>query len=194
MMKNSYWMGGVLAVLAIAGIGFFMRMNSGEDGAQPEPPSPVPPVREASIAKADDTSGSDPSATEESGVKPPPAESSALKMTQAMQDELFAEGNGSPIRFALPAGGHAAGRVEMIRQENGRTVMVQGSLTAPRSGRFFFQLQSTSGSMVGTVVFDKGDVAYSVELGADGTPELRKKQADEVFSRNYTPADPPAAR
>ncbi len=146
------------------------------------------------MAKAADASGSDLLAAKETEPKSPPAEGSALKMTQAMQDELFAEGNGSPIRFALPAGGHAAGRVEMIRQENGRTVMVQGSLTAPRPGRFFFQRQSTPSSMVGTVVFDEGDVAYSVEPGADGTPELRKKHADEVFSRNYTPAPSPVVR
>ncbi len=194
MIKNSYWMGGALVVLALAGIGFFMRLNSGGNGVQPEPPPPAPPAREAPMAKADDTSGSDLLAAKETESKSPPAESSALKMTQAMKDELFAEGNGSPIHFALPAGGHAAGRVEMIRQENGRTVMVQGSLTAPRPGRFFFQRQSTPSSMVGTVVFDEGDVAYSVEPGADGTPELRKKHADEVFSRNYTPAPSPAAR
>ena len=158
---------------------------------------PPPPVREAPIAKTIDKPDvpvsvckeCGPSAVVEAGSKTSPAESPALKMTQAIKNELFAVGNGSPIRFALSGGGQAEGRVEMIRQEKGQTVMVQGSLTAPRPGRFFFQLQSMpggAGSMVGAVTFDEGDVAYSVEPGMDGIPELQKKHADDVFCRNYT--------
>lgn len=211
-MKSKLWIGGILAVLAIVVIGFFARLDSASDETQPqaarleqaaEAASVVPvdagdpmPLKEYSsdVAKFHADSGCTGCAQHAAHTDATEIERPALKMTEAIQQELVSLGKNSPISFALPGAVTASGIVELTRQENGQTVMVQGSLSAPQKGRFFFQMQSMpggAGSMVGVVVFDKGDVAYSVEPGADGWPELKEKHADNVFCRNFAEVPPP---
>ena len=77
--------------------------------------------------------------------------------------KLVAAGEGGgEITFPLPGGGVAKGKVELTRERNGVPVLVQGTLTAPRPGFFFFQIPPTigvAGEMVGVVRFNDGEVA-----------------------------------
>ncbi len=115
----------------------------------------------------------------------------SVKITAALRRSLFSKTQGQAITITLPGAAAASGIVKMTRQENGKTVAVQGILTKPQAGTFFFQLQNmpgVAGDMVGAVIFDDGETAYSVVPGANGQPELRETQADKVICQLYAPA------
>ena len=99
---------------------------------------------------------------------------------------------GADITFALPGGEIAKGKVEWSQQRDGVPVLVQGPLTAPRKGFFFFNVPpeaGVAGELVGFVRFDEGEVAYRVEPAANGKPQLVQRDIDEVMCRNLARHD-----
>lgn len=97
--------------------------------------------------------------------------------------------DGKSITLALPGGGTAKGGVSTLRRDSKGVRYVEGRLTAPEPGRFMFQRQTVpgkAGSVVGFVLFDKGDTAWQVRRsGKDGKPVLVKTTADAVICRAY---------
>lgn len=113
----------------------------------------------------------------------------AIAFTKEIREKLLNHSKGQLIQFMLPGGGLASGIVDGTTDENGRRLSIQGTLSAPQEGRFLFTEQTLpggAGDMFGAVYFNEGDVAYSVEPGADGTPELKEKHVDQVICQGYT--------
>ena len=102
---------------------------------------------------------------------------------------------GSGASFTLPDGRVAAGTVELVRRDAKGVLLVQGRLTRPASGFFFFQRQTepgVAGAMVGNVRFDKSDVAFRVDpTGAGGAPMLVEHRRDQVVCVNLIPPPDP---
>ena len=83
---------------------------------------------------------------------------------------------GDAIHFELLNGENAEGSIRFIQRQAGTVTYVTGSLTAPESGRFFFQKQTVSGNagdFVGVVELPESQRAFRIEpSGLNGSPEL----------------------
>ncbi|MBN8458866.1 MAG: cadherin domain-containing protein [Verrucomicrobia bacterium] len=93
------------------------------------------------------------------------------------------------VAFTLPDGGEAVGNIELMGRDPEGIVYVQGRLTDPAPGFFFFQRQNVeglAGPLVGHVRFDGKPNAWKVEP----TPDLKSsllvsRHIDEVVCVNY---------
>jgi autotransporter-associated beta strand protein len=116
-----------------------------------------------------------------------------LAVDASLVAKLVAAGEGGQeISFPLPGGGIAKGKVEWSKLRDGMPILVQGPLTAPRPGFFFFNIPpavGVAGELVGFVRFDEGEVAYRVEPGKDGKPELVQRDIDDIMCRNLARRD-----
>lgn len=115
-----------------------------------------------------------------------------LRVDVGMVAKLAAAAEAGEISFPLPGGGIAKGKVEWSQSRGGVPVLVQGPLTAPRPGFFFFSIPpeiGVAGELVGFVRFNEGEVAYRVEPGKDGKPELVQRDIDEIMCRNLARKD-----
>ena len=96
--------------------------------------------------------------------------------------------------FPLPDGRAAEGAIELVRHDAEGVLLVQGRLTQPEPGFFFFQRQTVpgvAGAMVGNVRFDKSGTAFRVDpLGIGGAPVLVQCRLDQVICLNLVPPDP----
>ena len=101
------------------------------------------------------------------------------------QDFLTTVMEGNAAKFTLPNGKEARGKATYVkRDEDGNVLQVQGVLTQPEAGDFFFQRQTIAGKageMVGSVQFDKNPVAWRLEPGANGGTELVEHQRAAIF-------------
>jgi hypothetical protein len=96
---------------------------------------------------------------------------------------------GNVIQFELTGGQPAAGRVENIQVQNGRVVYVDGAMTAPASGRFYFMDLAARGltsGLAGVITFSDLRPAYRLEQAKDGTMTLLELPVDQVLCVNYT--------
>ncbi|RYD67578.1 MAG: hypothetical protein EOP83_02545 [Verrucomicrobiaceae bacterium] len=107
------------------------------------------------------------------------------------------DANERSFRLTLPDGSEAIGEISLLQRDSkmrGGVSLVQGTLTAPRKGRYFFQRSSfegVAGELVGHVLFDGSPIGWKVEpLGAGGTPLLVEVHEDRILCVNY--AAPPA--
>jgi hypothetical protein len=93
------------------------------------------------------------------------------------------------FRMELPDGREARGRVLTLRSDVEGVAMIEGRLSAPAPGRFFFLRQTVpgvAGSLVGHILFDEGDSAWKVEpSGPGGSPRLVETARDGVICANY---------
>ena len=100
---------------------------------------------------------------------------------------------GQRVAFTLPDGRAAEGAVELVRHDAQGVLLVQGRLTLPEPGFYFFQRQTVpgvAGAMVGSVRFDKSRVAFRVEpAGAGGAPMLVERSIEQVLCYNLAPPD-----
>ncbi len=91
----------------------------------------------------------------------------------------------APIRFELVAGIFASGTVQQVETRSGEVIRISGHLTAPETGRFFFQKQplpGKAGDFVGLVEFPASLKAYRIEpTGPGGASELVERRLDEVI-------------
>jgi len=102
------------------------------------------------------------------------------------------------FRLILPDGNEAAGKISVLQRDSkigGGVSLVEGSLTGPRRGRFFFQrspFEGVAGELIGHILFDDSPFGWKVEpLGAGGSPLLVETHEDRILCVNY--AAPPAA-
>ena len=97
-----------------------------------------------------------------------------------------------PIRFELVGGEWAAGTIRYLQHQNGELIHVAGQLTAPESGRFFFQKQTrpgVAGDFVGVVEFSVSEKAFRIEpTGPNQSPELVEHALGNVVCLRLPPA------
>jgi hypothetical protein len=77
--------------------------------------------------------------------------------------------SGRSVTFTLPDGTLATGGVQLIDRDANGVLFVQGRLTAPHPGFYFFQRQTVTGlagPMVGNVRFDGKNEAWRSEPNA----------------------------
>lgn len=88
------------------------------------------------------------------------------------------------VRFTLPDGDVITGLIDLKRHDADGLLFVQGRVTEPRAGSFFFQRQTVAGvagPLVGHVRFDGRKEAWRVEpTGANGAPVFALRTEDEV--------------
>lgn len=100
--------------------------------------------------------------------------------------EKMVDPTGKLASFALPGGITARGTVELVqRGADGNLSLVQGRLTVPKPGFFFFSREARSGvagAFSGHARFDNDPVAYRAEpAGPDGAPMLVARRIDQVM-------------
>ena len=105
--------------------------------------------------------------------------------------EILSTRSGSPIEIALPEGKTARGTVDYreMAKDFPDVGYVQGRLTFPQPGFFFFQRQSmpgVAGEVVGFIRFDEGDIAYRVDPTPAG-PVLALHTVGDVFCAQLAP-------
>ena len=113
----------------------------------------------------------------------------AIELDQSVMDALLSHEMGDEITFDLPGGKKAQGSVDLTKQEDGEVIHVQGRLTSPQPGFYFFRKQSmdgVAGPLVGVIHFDEGEIAYRVDPTDSGS-ELAMHPVDNVLCRNYAP-------
>ena len=152
--------------------------------AQPLPPAPARPGARRVPTAAD--------AVARNGR--PPA---ALPLPPDFLEKLI-DAAGLSVNFPLPDGRAATGKVELVKRDAQGVLLVQGRLTLPEAGFYFFQRQTVpgvAGAMVGSVRFDKSRVAFRVDpAGVDGAPMLVEVTIDQVVCYNLPqPAAAPLA-
>jgi len=81
----------------------------------------------------------------------------------------------------------------LVQHDDQGVLLVQGRVTQPASGFFFFQRQTVdgvAGSLVGSVRFDKSDIAFRVDpSGPRRTPMLAMHKLDQVICANLEKPD-----
>lgn len=90
----------------------------------------------------------------------------------------------SRVAFTLPDGNAVAGTIDLKQHDAAGLLFVQGRVTEPRSGSFFFQRQTVdgvAGPLVGHVRFDGRREAWRIEpAGVGGAPVLTRVTEDEI--------------
>ena len=104
---------------------------------------------------------------------------------------------GNALAFTLPDGRKASGGIEMIQRDAHGIEWVQGRLTLPQPGSYFFRRQiipGVAGPLVGNVRFDGKQDGWKIEpAGASGAPHMLARKLDEIICANYAAAPPAAA-
>ncbi|MDB6070840.1 MAG: hypothetical protein JWL81_2011, partial [Verrucomicrobiales bacterium] len=99
--------------------------------------------------------------------------------------EKIVDASGATARFSLPDGSSAVGTVELMKSDSQGLLSVQGKLSAPAAGFYFFQRQTVSGpagTLVGHVRFNEVVRAWRVDpSGPDGAPMLNAVSIDQVL-------------
>ncbi len=211
MKTSRLWM--ILAVLLAAGVvaGFFVFSKrppasaSTQPAARPAPaadslpPAPVPVAgpspavavtrlqRAARIIRVADAIPATPGAhhvptkAEELLPDAPPPLPLPPDFLEKMVDKT-----GKVASFKLPGGITALGTVELVKRDtDGNLSLVQGHLTDPSPGFYFFIKEATSGvagAFSGNARFDNETIAYRAEpSGPAGAPMLVPRRLDQVM-------------
>ena len=178
--------------------------------ATPAPPGPPAPSASASRSAPEAGGTATPSAAAAptqptadltsvatSGNPPPPATPAPAPATDTDLPPDFLDRivTGKAVAFTLPDGRQAAGEVQMSQRDVHGILFVQGRLTQPEPGFYFFQRQTVpgvAGALVGHVRFDGKTAAWRIDpSGKLGAPRLVAHPLDEILCVNYT--TPPAA-
>jgi hypothetical protein len=119
-------------------------------------------------------------------------DSKALPLTTDFLDHLL-DADGRTAHFALPDGRTARGVAELVQHDAQGVLLVQGRVTQPEGGFFFFQRQTVAGvagPLVGSVRFDNSDIAFRVDpTGPGGAPVLAMRKLDQVICANLEKPD-----
>jgi hypothetical protein len=125
------------------------------------------------------------------------------RFTELPPDFLSRTAPDQMFRIGLPDGREARGTVVTLRSDADGVSMIEGRLLDPEPGRFFFLRQTVpgaAGSLVGHILFDRGDAGWKVEpTGPGGSPRLVETGRDGVICANYgmpaagAPEEAPAA-
>ncbi len=122
------------------------------------------------------------------GAEEPKVEQEAsLALGERFLDEAVQE-DGS-FRLTLPDGREVRGGSRALKHDEKGVLMVDGRISEPKPGRFFFQRQTmdgTAGKFFGHILFDEGDDAWKAEpSGPGGAPRLTRVPKDKVVCVNY---------
>jgi hypothetical protein len=118
-----------------------------------------------------------------------PAHPAAFPSIDLPPDFLDRPGKDHSFRVDLPDDREAKGTVVTLRRDADGVSMIEGRLSEPEAGRFFFLRQNipgVAGSLVGHILFDRGDAGWKVEpVGPGGAPRLVETGRDGVICANY---------
>ena len=202
----------ILVVLLLAGIAGFFVFDSppapdspSRQAARPAPaasspplaplpvagPSPAPAMtrlqRAARIIRVADALPAGPGAhhVPTRAEEPVPGAPPPLPLPPDFLEKMVDKA-GKVASFQLPGGLTATGTVELVRRDaDGNLSLVQGRLTAPSPGFFFFVKEAASGvagAFSGNARFDNGATAYRAEpIGPAGAPMLVPRRLDQVM-------------
>ena len=99
----------------------------------------------------------------------------------------------SGVVIPLPGGDRLSGTVRKSRRDENGLLMLEGDITRPEAGRFYFHRQTIvgkAGALFGFIHFDQSETAYQVRpIGENGAPLLVRTTVDEVMCRAF--AAPP---
>lgn len=102
------------------------------------------------------------------------------------------------VAFTLPDGRQAAGSIELQQSDGDGLLVVQGRLSAPEPGFYFFTRETipgVAGPLGGSVRFDASEIAFRIEpVGKDGAPMLVTHSIDQVICRNFPASNPAGPR
>lgn len=145
-------------------------------------PVPVGGAPAASPATKSDKGGAAGVRTEEPEVE----KQASLALGDRFLDEAVRDGS---FRLKLPDGREARGEPRSVKHDAKGVLMVDGRISQPKPGRFFFQRQTmdgTAGKFFGHILFDEGDDAWKAEpSGPGGAPRLVRVPKDKVVCVNY---------
>lgn len=100
--------------------------------------------------------------------------------------------SGKTVSFPLPDGSQASGDVQMIERDKQGVLFVQGRLTTPHPGFYFFQRQTATGlagPLVGHVRFDDKDDAWKIEPDATfAAARMVSRKIDDIICASYAHA------
>lgn len=132
-------------------------------------------------------------AAEESEVLAEPAVRPAGEPVSAelLLDFLDRIVSGKSVSFTLPDGRQAGGGVQMMERDRQGVLFVQGRLTTPQPGFYFFQRQTVAGMagpLVGNVRFDGEEDAWKIEPDATfRAARMVARKIDEIICASYAP-------
>lgn len=114
-----------------------------------------------------------------------PAESS-MAMGERFLEEAVKDGS---FRLNLPDGREARGEAHTVQHDKQGVLMIDGRISAPKPGRFFFLRQTVEGSagkFFGHLLFDGEEYAWKAEPSGPGrSPRLVRMHRDKVVCANY---------
>jgi hypothetical protein len=189
--RSSRWLIGS----ACLGIIIFLAWHRGDEPVRTESAAPaIDQIHEAiagDITVADH-SGSEAPATPAANAPAHPPEKPAVFSTDRDLPMDFLERivSGGKIAFILPDGIEARGEIELMDRDANGILFIQGRLTLPEPGFYFFQRQTTpgiAGPFVGHVRFDGKEDAWKIEpTGNLGDARLNARKLDEILCVNYS--------
>ena len=165
-------------------------------GHAPQAPATAAPAATAPLTKGDAAVADHPPAA-------PPTDGSvqgsAGDLPPDFLDRIVSRTRKSFVSFTLPDGRLVTGGVEMIKRDAQGVLFVQGRVTEPDPGFYFFQRQTVpgvAGPLVGNVRFDGKDDGWRMDpTGNQGAARLVAHKLDEIICANYAkhPEAAPAA-
>ncbi|WP_265593915.1 cadherin domain-containing protein [Haloferula sp. BvORR071] len=109
-----------------------------------------------------------------------------MPLGQDFLDTAVADGG---FHLKLPDGEELRGDTRMLNSDERGVLMLDGCLTTPRPGRFFFSRQTAdgvAGRLVGHILFDGEEMGWKVEPSGPGrSPRLERTHRDSIICVNY---------
>jgi hypothetical protein len=178
--------------LACLGLIIFLTRPRGDESTGPENLAPAIEDTRNLTTGSDSTPDDNDSGSPTSPVAAKTQEKSAVFSTDRDLPMDFLERivSGGKVAFILPDGNEASGGIEMMDRDAHGILFVQGRLTLPEPGFFFFQRQTTpgiAGPFVGHVRFDGKDDAWKIEPNGNlGDARFNARKLDEILCVNYS--------
>jgi len=192
----------VLALLLALGVALFWQHHGPTAGADASSPATPAPAGRGAGERAATSAQAARHTPGRPGARPVPTGAAVagnlgrapavLPLAEDFLEKIM-DAAGQRVDFTLPDGRAAEGAVELVRHDAQGVLLVQGRLTLPEPGFYFFQRQTVpgvAGAMVGSVRFDKSRVAFRVEpAGAGGAPMLVERSIEQVICYNLQAPD-----
>lgn len=177
----------ILGLAYLASRSFAPGSNPGQTEAAPTPAATSPKSLAAGAAAQVPAPQTSPVASSRAAV-PTAAETVTHPAAPAPLPRDFidtiVDAAQSRVAFTLPNGEAVAGEIALKKLDAAGAVFVQGRVTEPRAGTFFFQRQTVdgvAGPLVGHVRFDGSREAWRVEpSGVGGAPVLTQVTEDDI--------------
>ncbi|MEK7952072.1 cadherin domain-containing protein [Luteolibacter soli] len=155
-------------------------------------PPEGPRAPEAAMVVQSPDTGQLPSPSTKAADRPLPEKREA-RSAKLSSDVLTRAVDGKRFHLELPDGREAIGDVSQVRRDVGGNVsLVEGVITAPQAGRYFFQhadFEGVAGELVGHILFEGSPWGWKVEpSGVGRAPLLVETHEDRILCVNYAVA------